>query len=139
LVEPNDGRGAYHKKWYFCPIYLTMHQSNINVQISLDEQKIPQQIQWSASDSSAEEAQAARAMMLTFWDPTDKTALRIDLWTKEMMVDEMADFFYQNLMGMGDTYMRATQGKALYDEFKNFAKTFLTKFKESQLKMNNTK
>ena len=51
-----------------------MHQSNINVQISLDEQKIPQQIQWSASDSSAEEAQAARAMMLTFWDPTDKTA-----------------------------------------------------------------
>lgn len=116
-----------------------MHQSNINVQISLDEQKIPQQIQWSASDSSAEESQAARAMMLTFWDPSDKTALRIDLWTKEMMVDEMADFFYQNIMGMGDTYMRATQDKALSDEFKNFAKSFLVKFKESQLKQNNTK
>jgi gliding motility-associated protein GldC len=116
-----------------------MHQSNINVQISLDEQKIPQQIQWSASDSSAEESQAARAMMLTFWDPSDKTALRIDLWTKEMMVDEMADFFYQNIMGMGDTYMRATQDKELSDEFKNFAKSFLVKFKESQLKQNNTK
>jgi gliding motility-associated protein GldC len=116
-----------------------MHQSNIQVQISLDEQKIPQQIEWSASDSSAEEAQAARAMMLTFWDPSDKTALRIDLWTKGMMVDEMADFFYQNIMGMGDTYMRATQDKELSDEFKKFAKTFLTKFKESQLKQNNTK
>jgi len=139
MVEPNDVRCAYHKKWYFCPINFIMHQSNIQVQISLDEQKIPQQIQWSASDSSAEEAQAARAMMLTFWDPSDKTALRIDLWTKEMMVDEMADFFYQNIMGMGDTYMRATQDKELSDEFKKFAKTFLTKFKESQLKQNNTK
>ena len=113
-----------------------MHQSNINVQIHLDEQKIPQNIEWSASDSSAEEAQAARAMMLTFWDPTDKTALRIDLWTKEMMVDEMADFFYQNLMGMGDTFLRATQDKTLSDEFKNFAKSFYTKFRESQLEQN---
>lgn len=114
-----------------------MHQSTIQVQIHLDEQKIPQQIQWSASDSSAEEAQAARAMMMTFWDPTDKTALRIDLWTKEMMVDEMADFFYQNLMGMGDTYLRATQDQALADEFKNFAKSFYQKFRASQLKENN--
>ena len=114
-----------------------MHQSNIKVQISLDEQKIPQHIQWSASDSSAEEAQSARAMMLTFWDPTDKTALRIDLWTKEMMVDEMADFFYQNLMGMSDTYLRATQDEALSNEFKEFAKTFYTKFRASQLSENN--
>ena len=113
-----------------------MHQSNINVQISLDEQKIPQQIQWSASDSSAEEAQSARAMMLTFWDPTDKTALRIDLWTKEMMVDEMADFFYQNLMGMGDTFLRATQDKALAEDFKTFAKSFYQKFRASQIDQN---
>ena len=74
-----------------------MHESTIQVKIQLDEQKIPQSIDWSATDSTAQEAQAARAMMLTFWDPTDKTALRIDLWTKDMMVDEMADFFYQNL------------------------------------------
>jgi len=113
-----------------------MHQSNIQVQISLDEQKIPQQIEWSASDSSAEEAQAARAMMLTFWDPSDKTALRIDLWTKEMMVDEMADFFYQNIMGMGDTYLRATQDKALAEEFKTFAKLFYQKFRASQIDQN---
>lgn len=114
-----------------------MHQSSINVQINLDEQKIPQDIQWSATDSTAQEAQSARAMMLTFWDPTDKTALRIDLWTKEMMVDEMADFFYQNLMGMSDTYLRATQDEALSNEFKEFAKTFYTKFRASQLSENN--
>ncbi len=110
-----------------------MHQSTITVQVELDDQKIPQTMKWSASDSTATEAQDARAMMLTFWDPTDKTALRIDLWTKDMMVDEMADFFYQNLMGMGDTYLRATQDKAIGDSFKEFAKEFYKKFKASQL------
>lgn len=110
-----------------------MHQSTITVQVELDEQKIPQTMRWSASDSTATEAQDARAMMLSFWDPADKTALRIDLWTKDMMVDEMADFFYQNLMGMGDTYMRATQDKAIADNFKEFAKEFYKKFKASQL------
>jgi gliding motility-associated protein GldC len=114
-----------------------MHESNINVTVHLDEQKIPQNIQWSATDSTATEAQDARAMMLTFWDPTDKTALRIDLWTKDMMVDEMADFFYQNLMGMGDTYLRATQDKAIADDFKAFAKSFYQKFRASQNEQNN--
>jgi hypothetical protein len=32
----------------------------------------------------------------------EKAALRIDLWTKDMMVDEMADFFYQTLMTMAE-------------------------------------
>jgi hypothetical protein len=45
----------------------------------------------------------------------------------------MADFFYQNLMGMGDTYLRATQDKALAEEFKTFAKSFYNKFRASQI------
>jgi gliding motility-associated protein GldC len=114
-----------------------MHQSTINVLIDLDEQKIPQNIKWSASDSTANETQEARAMMLTLWDPTDKTALRIDLWTKDMMVDEMADFFYQNLMGMGETYLRATQDQAIANDFKEFAYSFYKKFSASQIAQNN--
>ena len=110
-----------------------MHESSIQVKIQLDEQKIPQSIDWSATDSTAQEAQAARAMMLTFWDPTDKTALRIDLWTKDMTVDEMADFFYQNLMGMGDAYQIATQDTELAASFKTFAKTFYNQFRASQI------
>ena len=113
-----------------------MHESSIQVKIQLDEQKIPQSIDWSATDSTAQEAQAARAMMLTFWDPTDKTALRIDLWTKDMMVDEMADFFYQNLMGMGETYLRATQDQAIANDFKEFAYSFYKKFSASQIAEN---
>ena len=113
-----------------------MKQSNITVDIILDEQKVPQNIQWSASDSTADIKQDARAMMMTFWDAADKSALRIDLWTKDMMVDEMADFYYQLLMTMADTFNRATNQQVLADDMKLFAKDFLKKFKDLQLKEN---
>ena len=74
--------------------------------------------------------------MLSFWDGADKTSLRIDLWTKEMMVDEMADFFYQSMMSMADTFDRATRQTALVNEMKKSAQEFYKKFQESQVKEN---
>lgn len=106
--------------------------STIQINVSLDGDKIPDNITWSASDSTAEVENQARAMMLSFWDAADKNALRIDLWTKKMMVDEMAEFIYQTLMGMSDTYERATQYSDHAAEMKSFAKTFLRKFKEKE-------
>ncbi len=53
-----------------------------------------------------------------------------------MMVDEMADFFYQNLMGMGETYLRATQDQAIANDFKEFAYSFYKKFSASQIAEN---
>ncbi|RWZ88639.1 MULTISPECIES: gliding motility protein GldC [unclassified Hydrotalea] len=113
-----------------------MHQSDIHIKVTLDADKIPANIQWNASDSTAEEPQQAKAMMMAFWDGIDKSALRIDLWTKEMMVDEMADFYYQNLMSMADTFARATQHKELVEDMKAFAKSFYQKFREIQLQQN---
>lgn len=113
-----------------------MHTSTITIDIQLDPDKVPEQISWKASDSTADMAQKAKAMMISFWDGTDKTALRIDLWTKEMMVDEMADFFYQTMMTMADSFNRATKQTALVNEMKDFAKTFFTKFREAQMKEN---
>ncbi len=86
-----------------------MHQSSIQIDVLLDEHRVPEQISWSASDTTAESIRKAKALMLAFWDGDDKTAMRIDLWTKEMMVDEMADFFYQTYMTMAESYYRATQ------------------------------
>jgi gliding motility-associated protein GldC len=113
-----------------------MAQSTISIDVVLDKDKVPEQIQWKASDSSADMAQKAKAMMLSFWDGADKSALRIDLWTKDMMVDEMGDFFYQTFMTMADTYNRATKHSALVEQIKAFAKEFYLKFREQQLKEN---
>jgi gliding motility-associated protein GldC len=113
-----------------------MNKSTINIDVYTDEQRMPAGIQWSATDTGAEKPQQAKAMMISFWDGAEKAALRIDLWTKEMMVDEMADFFYQTMMTMADTYGRATQYHDQVDEMKTFAKVFYEKFRVRQLKDN---
>jgi gliding motility-associated protein GldC len=111
-------------------------KSTITIDVELDNGRTPQAISWAATDSTMDEARKAKAMMLSFWDGADKTSLRIDLWTKEMMVDEMADFFYQSMMSMADTLDRATRQSALVNEMKKFAQDFYKKFQESQMKEN---
>jgi gliding motility-associated protein GldC len=113
-----------------------MDKSTISIDVQLDENRIPHLITWNASDTGAEHAQKAKAMMLAFWDGAEKTALRIDLWTKDMMVDEMADFFYQTLMTMADTYGRATSDQHQVETMKKFAKDFFHAFQHKQMKEN---
>ena len=111
-----------------------MQNSTIKINLSLDDQRMPDRIRWNATDSTSEEDRVAKAMLLSFWDGEDKTALRIDLWTKTMMVDEMADFFYQTFMSMADTYQRSTRSPELSNDIKKFAKEFYQKFREGQMK-----
>jgi gliding motility-associated protein GldC len=113
-----------------------MTKSSIVIDVQLDEDRVPQDIQWKATDSTVEEAQNAKAFILSMWDGAEKTALRIDLWTQRMMVDEMADFYYQTMMTMADTFGRATHMEELKNEMKQFAKHFYDKFQEEQMKTN---
>jgi len=110
-----------------------MHKSTIIIDVQMDDTRVPETIFWNASDTTAEKAQKAKAMMLAFWDGSEKTAMRIDLWTKSMMLDEMADFFYQTIMTMADTYGRATRNNEMVEDMKKFAKEFYGKFKTQQI------
>lgn len=111
-------------------------QSTIKIDVTLDEKRMPESISWAATESTMDASRDARAMILGFWDGSEKTALRIDLWTKQMMVDEMTDFFYQTFMSMADTYDRATKNKELVAEMKNFAQAFYKKFQDQQIENN---
>jgi gliding motility-associated protein GldC len=113
-----------------------MNKSTITIDVEMDESRVPEAITWNATDALSGNVQKARAMMLSFWDGEEKTALRIDLWTKAMMVDEMADFFYQTMMTMADTYGRATNHEEIAGDMKKFAHDFYHKFREKQLKEN---
>ncbi len=105
-----------------------MQKSTITIDVFLDDQKVPEQINWNASDSTAEQWQQAKALCLALWDGVEKSAMRIDLWTKNMMMDEMGEFYYQMIMTMADTLKRSTQQEALSEEMKNYAKDFHSKF-----------
>jgi len=98
--------------------------SHINIQIDLAADKMPEAIKWTAPDGGVVDQQTAKAILLGLWDGQEKSALRIDLWTGKMMVDEMNDFFFQTFIGMADTYVRATKNEALAAELKEFAKGF---------------
>ena len=99
-----------------------MKQSEIKFIVTLDEKNMPQKIDWSASDGDV--LSTSKAIMLSVWDSEAKNTLRIDLWTKEMMVDEMKQFFHQNLLSMSDTLERATGEKEAARAMRNFAQEF---------------
>jgi gliding motility-associated protein GldC len=102
-------------------------KSQINIQVELAPDKMPENIEWKAPDGGVPDWQKAKAILLGLWDGDEKSAMRIDLWTNKMMVDEMNDFFYQTIFGMADTYARATRNGELAEEMKAFARTFLKK------------
>jgi gliding motility-associated protein GldC len=101
-----------------------MKSSEIKFTVTLDENKVPAKLEWEASDSGMEGRKLCNATLLTMWDPSENTTLRIDLWTKDMLVDDMKRFFYENFYTLADTYMRATNDKELSDEMKKFAESF---------------
>ena len=63
-------------------------KSDINIEVVTDENKVPEEIYWSAEDGNIYKEEA-KALMLSVWDSKSQETLRIDLLTKEMPVDEM--------------------------------------------------
>ena len=102
------------------------HKSEIKIDIELDENRIPEKLKWTAKDGGVEN-QDTKAMLLSVWDNKAKESLRIDLWTKDMPVDEMKIFFHQTLVAMSDTFYRATQDEKMSATMKDFCDYFAEK------------
>ena len=100
--------------------------SEIRFNIELDENRVPEKLTWSAQDGGVE-AEEAKAIMLSIWDSKAKETMRIDLWTKDMPVDEMKIFFHQTLVAMSDTFKRATDDEKMADTMKDFCDYFAEK------------
>ena len=102
------------------------HQSKITINVGLDENKIPEELSWDAEDGGISN-EKAKAFLLSVWDSKTKESLKIDLWTKDMPVDEMKLFFHQTLVAMTDTFQRATQDNKMAATMKDFTDYFAEK------------
>jgi gliding motility-associated protein GldC len=100
--------------------------SEIKFNIELDENRVPEKLRWTAKDGGVN-AQEAKAIMLSIWDSKAQETLRIDLWTKDMPVDEMKKFFHQTLVAMSDTFQRATNDEKMAGTMKDFCDYFAEK------------
>lgn len=97
------------------------HTSEIKFQVGLDENKVPERIEWNATDGGVNHA-AAKAMLISVWDKKEGDTLKIDLWTKDMLADEMKQMVHQSLLGLADTLERATGDKEVPNGMREFAK-----------------
>ncbi len=103
-----------------------VHTSKIEFDIELDENRIPENINWSAVDGGVNN-EASKAIMLSVWDHHKKDTLRMDLWTKDMPVDEMKQFFHQTLVSMANTFERATNDEKMSATMRDFCDYFAEK------------
>lgn len=83
-------------------------QAEINFRITLDDDKMPAQIEWDATDTDIDGKKFCEAILISLWDNDAKNTLGIDLWTKKMLVDDMNIFVYQSLKKLAETYTNAT-------------------------------
>lgn len=99
-----------------------MKESDITIRLHLDENHVPENIEWKAEDGDNQGV--SKAMLLSFWDAEELNTMRIDLWTKDMTTDEMKAFFHQNILTLADTFERATNEDKMAAQMRDFAAYF---------------
>jgi gliding motility-associated protein GldC len=98
--------------------YKDVKKSEIKFQIELDEQNLPKNIQWDASDKESEGLESTKSISVNVWDNLNHATLRIDLWTEEMSVVEMKRFYIDILGGMAQTILNSTGDEYMSEEIK---------------------
>ena len=93
-----------------------MKESEIKFDIQLDDQNVPEKIQWNATDKPTDGPTDSNAILISLWDQDAKNTLRIDLWTKDMTVDEMKRFYVDSIGGMAESIKNATGDDFMSDE-----------------------
>lgn len=96
---------------------MSKQTATIHFEVTTDENRIPSEIRWSASDAGIEGA-VTGAIALRVWD--GQQALAIDLWDRQMSTDQMKTFVVQSMMTLADTLERATQDQPAAGAIRRF-------------------
>jgi gliding motility-associated protein GldC len=95
-----------------------MKHSSIRFEIDLDNTNVPEQIQWDATDKPESGLADTKAISIAIWDTQQKNTLRIDLWTKEMPVDEMKRFYVECIGGLSQSVLNSTGDEYMSNEMR---------------------
>ena len=124
MIKKKSGDNAdRHKKILGMAV---KHSSEIKIKVGLDENKVPEELFWSADDGNIENMES-KAMMLSVWDGVNKDTYKINLWTKEMPVNEMIQFFHQTLGSMAETFELATGDEKMSATMRDFCDYYAEK------------
>ncbi len=107
----------------------------ITLNITLDDNHTPEKMHWSAPDGGVKQ-QPMEAFFLSTWDKETQESARIDLWSKEMPVDQMQVFVHQTLLGLRESYLRATEDVKMAEAMQQFCDFFASERNLKQVKKN---
>lgn len=93
-----------------------MRNTDIRFSVSLDGHNIPEKIEWDATDKPEGTPSETKAISLAVWDPRQKNTLRIDLWTKDMPVQEMKRFYVDCIGGLAQSILQSTGDEVMSGE-----------------------
>ncbi|MCX8081171.1 MAG: gliding motility protein GldC [Bacteroidia bacterium] len=102
-----------------------MKENELKFTVFTDESNLPERIEWSASGQNSN--REAKSVMVAIWDKTELQTLRVDVWTKDMSIEEMKIFFHQNMVTLANTYKNATNDQQTAQEVLDFLQILGTK------------
>jgi gliding motility-associated protein GldC len=93
-----------------------MRKSEITFDITLDNQNIPEKIIWNATDNPSGKPEETKAISLSLWDGSVRNTMKIDLWVKDMPVEEMKLFYVEAIGGMAESLRMSTGDEVMFEK-----------------------
>lgn len=116
-----------------------MKQSEINFTIELDDQNVPEKIFWNATEKEEDGLAETKSISLSLWDHLNKNTMRIDLWSKDMPMDEMKRFYVDTIGGLAQSILSATGDEYMSGELNAICEKFIKHIQEEEKKNANLK
>mgnify|MGYP001246605907 FL=1 len=98
-------------------------KQNLKFEIELDENHLPLKIIMKSAENNLNEDRI-KALMISAWSAYSKETLRIDLWTKDMPVNDMYIMFHQTMLGMAVSLEKSTGHNKLAGALRDYCHFF---------------
>jgi gliding motility-associated protein GldC len=109
-----------------------MKKSHINFTVDLDDKNVPEKITWNATDKPDGEMAESKAITISLWDHEQKNTQRIDLWSKDMPVDDMKRFYIDCVGGLAQSALNATGDEVFNKELNDVCERLVQHLQDEQ-------
>ncbi len=106
-----------------------MNESEIKFKVELDKDNIPEKIYWDADHKDEPGYSETKSISVSLWDDSNKNTLRIDLWAKDMPMDEMKRFYVDCLGGISQTLLNSTGDEYMSGEINDLCERLVQHIK----------
>ena len=103
-----------------------MTKAHIDIQVELDEKRMPTRIIWKADEALSDQENETKAMRLSIWDDKEQHTLRLELWTQALRIDEMKRFYIDMLGDMSQSILNATGDTFMSEKLRKISEDLAT-------------